>query len=303
MSDAPAIDCHKLSKRYSGSETYAIRDLTLQVRAGEVYGFLGPNGAGKSTTIRTLLNFIQPTSGTATICGLDIVKDSVKAKRQVGYLAGDVALYQKTTGRQLLDYLATLQGGIDAAYRRSLEKRFEAELDKPVGSLSKGNRQKIGILQAFMHRPAVYILDEPTSGLDPLMQEAFYDTLREARQGGAAMLMSSHNLAEAQRVCDRVGIIKQGKLVLEQSISGSNDLGRPVFRVVMAKAADLAKLKRVSHLKFLSKEGNSTALLQASGSLSDALKTLSQFDIREFTTQQLNLEDEFIEFYRGRHDS
>ena len=291
------IDIRKLSKRYGRSDKYALHNLTLQVQASEVYGFLGPNGAGKSTAIRTLLNFIQPSGGTAKIAGLDIVKDSVAVKRQVGYLAGDVALYQKTTGRELLDYLFKLQGASDMAYRRKLEKRFQADLHKPVGSLSKGNRQKIGILQAFMHQPAVLILDEPTAGLDPLMQEAFYETVQESRERGAAMLMSSHNLAEAQRVSDRVGIIKHGKLIHEQSVSGSTDLGKPVFRVVLARAADLAKLKQAPHLKYLSKEGNTTVLIQAEGELSAALKSISQFDIREFNTQQLTLEDEFLEFY------
>jgi ABC-2 type transport system ATP-binding protein len=296
MSDV-VIDCQKLSKRYNGSEAYALKDLTLQVRAGEVYGYLGPNGAGKSTTIRTLLNFIQPTAGRATIAGLDIVEDSVKVKRRLGYLAGDVALYKKNTGRELLDYLFGLQGASNYAYRRKLEKRFQADLHKPVGSLSKGNRQKIGIIQAFMHEPDVLILDEPTSGLDPLMQEAFYETLTECRDRGVATLMSSHNLAEAQRVSDRVGIIKNGKLIHEQSVSGSDDLGKPVFRVVLSKKVDLAKLKKAAHLKFLSQEGESTALVQAEDKIEEALKSLSQFDIQDFTSQQLNLEDEFLEFY------
>ncbi|HVI60786.1 MAG TPA: ABC transporter ATP-binding protein [Candidatus Saccharimonadales bacterium] len=303
MTAAPAIDCQKLSKRYGGSETYALRDLTLNVKPGEVYGFLGPNGAGKSTTIRTLMNFIQPTSGRATILGKDAVTDSVAIKRHVGYLAGDVALYQKTTGRELLDYLFRLQGASDRAYLRKLEKRFQAEVHKPVGSLSKGNRQKLGLIQAFMHQPEVLILDEPSAGLDPLMQEAFYETLAEVRDRGVAILMSSHNLAEAQRVSDRVGIIKRGKLIHEQSISGSNDLGKPVFRVLLSRPADLPKLRQAPGLKFLSKEGEATALVQAAGTVAEALKSLSQFDIREFTTEQLNLEDEFIEFYGGRDDS
>lgn len=291
-----AINCQKLSKRYGHSEVYALKDLSLQVKSGEIYGYLGPNGAGKSTTIRTLLNFIQPSGGTATILGKDIIRDSVEIKRHIGYLAGDVALYQKTTGRELLDYLFKLQGASDVAFRRKLEKRFQADLNKPIGSLSKGNRQKIGILQAFMHQPEILILDEPSSGLDPLMQEAFYETVREARQHGAAILMSSHNLAEAQRVCDRVGIIKSGKLIREQTLSDSTDLGKPVFRIALAHGADLAKLKQAPHLKFLSQEGD-TVLVQAGDSLSKALKALSEFDIREFTTQQINLEDEFIEFY------
>jgi len=291
------IDCQKLSKRYRGTDFFALKDLDLKVEAGEVYGFIGPNGAGKSTAIRTLMNFIQPTEGTATILGKDIVNDSVELKRHVGYLSGDVALYKKTTGRELLDYLFKLQGATDPAYRHKLEKRFHADLDKPTGSLSKGNRQKIGILQAFMHQPEVLILDEPTSGLDPLMQEAFYDTMSEARRRGAALLISSHNLAEAQRISDRVGIIKQGRLIHEQAISGNTGLGKPVFRLVLGSIGEVAKLKKAPHLKFLSKEGDVTVLVQATGKLPSALQSIAGFDVRELTTQQLNLEDEFLEFY------
>jgi ABC-2 type transport system ATP-binding protein len=302
MQSGVAIDCQKLTKRYRGTDFDALHELTIQVKAGEVYGYLGPNGAGKSTTIRTLMNFIEPTGGHATICGLDIVKDSVEAKKHLGYLAGEIALYRKTTGAELLDYLFALQGATTAEYRRKLEKRFQADLHKPIGSLSKGNRQKIGIIQAFMHQPDVLILDEPTSGLDPLMQEAFYETVDEARDRGAAMLMSSHNLAEAQRVSNRVGIIKHGKLIHEQSVSGGTDLGKPVFRVVLMHATDVVKIKHAPHLKFLSQEGDSTVTLQAESAVSEALKSLSQFDISDFATQQLNLEDEFLEFY-GENES
>lgn len=294
---AAGIATHKLSKRYSSKGPYALDNLTLQVNPGEVYGYLGANGAGKSTTIRLLLNFLQPTSGSAQINGFDIVKDSVKVKTHMGYLAGDVALYQKTTGGELLDYLEQLQGGVDAEYRHRLEKRFEAEVNKPIASLSKGNRQKIGILQAFMHRPGVLILDEPTSGLDPLMQEAFYQTVHEARERGAAVLMSSHNLAEAQRICDRIGIIKRGKLIREQAISDDTTLGTTTFRVVLARPETIAQLKRSQHLTFVSQEAGNTAVVQAKGSIAGALKSLSQFDIREISTQQLSLEDEFLEFY------
>lgn len=286
-----------LTKYYGRDKIAALDSLTFEIKPGEVYGYLGANGAGKSTTIRLLLNFLQPSSGSARIAGLDIVKDSVAVKKHVGYLSGDVALYQRVTGKELLDYLGNLQGGVDPDYRRKLEKRFEAQTDKPIGSLSKGNRQKIGILQALMHQPDILILDEPTSGLDPLMQEAFYDSIREASDRGAAVLMSSHNLAEAQRICDRIGIIKHGRLIREQTIGTDTQLGKPTFRVVLATPAALTKLKSAPHLTFLSQEGGNTALVQASGTLASALKSLSQFDIRELTTQQLSLEDEFLEFY------
>lgn len=292
-----AITSKGLTKRYPGTQTDALHDLNLEIKSGEVYGFLGPNGAGKSTTIRLLMNFIQPTGGSAHIAGLDIVKESVAVKRHVGYLAGDVALYPKTTGRELLDYLFRLQGAHDTEYRHRLEKRFQASLDQPIKTLSKGNRQKIGILQALMHRPEVLILDEPTSGLDPLMQEAFYDTVREAAERGTAILMSSHNLSEAQRACDRVGIIKQGKLIHEQSIGEQSDLGNPVFIVTLGSHGEAAKLKKAPHLKFVSAQGSDTVIVQADSELSAALKTLSGFNIKKLSTQQLSLEDEFIQFY------
>jgi len=294
---AASIVTTKLTKYYGGEKSAALDNLNLNIQAGEIYGYLGANGAGKSTTIRLLMNFLQPSSGSAHIAGLDVVKDSVAVKKHVGYLAGDVALYPRTTGRELFDYLNNLQGTVDTEYRRLLEKRFQAETNKPLQALSKGNRQKIGVIQAFMHRPDVLILDEPTSGLDPLMQEAFYETLRESRGRGAAVLMSSHNLAEAQRVCDRIGIIKHGKLLHEQTIAGDVTLGATIFRVVLARPDAMAQLRLGAHLRVLSQESDTIALVQAHGVLSSALKTLSQFDIREIATQQLNLEDEFIEFY------
>jgi ABC-2 type transport system ATP-binding protein len=292
-----SITTENLTKRYVRNQPAALDKLNLHITAGEVYGYLGANGAGKSTTIRLLMNFLQPTSGSAHIAGLDVVKDAVAVKRHVGYLAGDVALYAKTTGKELLDYLAALQGGVDADYRRKLEQRFEAEMQKPISTLSKGNRQKIGILLATVHRPDVLILDEPTSGLDPLMQEAFYDTIREAQARGTAVLMSSHNLAEAAALCDRIGIIKHGKLIREQVTADETQLNSITYRVVLATPAALKQLKHAPHLKFMSQEGGTIGLVQPVGTIAEALTSLAQFDIRALTTQQLSLEDEFLGYY------
>jgi ABC-2 type transport system ATP-binding protein len=286
----------ELTKKYKGAPVAALDSVTLQVAAGEVYGFLGANGAGKTTTIRTLLGFLGPTSGSAQICGLDVVNDSVAVKRHVGYLSGEIALYPKVTGHELFAYLSKLQQKDNSAYLNELIKRFEAEPEKRIGELSKGNRQKIGVIQALMHQPDVLILDEPTSGLDPLMQEVFYDTIREASSRGAAVFVSSHNLAEAQRMCDRIGIIKHGKLIREQSIKDDAALGAPTFRVVLADAKNIDKLRKNTALKVVSAQGT-TAVLQPAGSIGDALKALGSFDIKSFTTEQLNLEDEFLEYY------
>ena len=225
----PYIETTDLSKIFKTGDTPALDALNLSVKKGEVYGFLGANGAGKSTTIRLLLNFIQPSSGRARIMGQDVVSEGVAIKRLVGYLAGDVALWPKVTGNEVFAYLGKLQSQVNHDYLAELIKRFEAEPDKRIDQLSKGNRQKIGIIQALMHQPDVLILDEPTSGLDPLMQEVFYEEIRRAADRGAAVFVSSHNLTEAQRMCDRVGIIKHGRLIREYSIKDDTNLGSITF--------------------------------------------------------------------------
>lgn len=293
---AESISIVRLTKVYKGSTSPALQNLSLVVKPGEVYGYLGANGAGKSTTIRLLLNFIQPTAGTATIVGLDSVRDAVEAKRHIGYLAGDVALWPKVTGHELFAYLSKLQGRDNSTYLGELIKRFEAEPDKKISDLSKGNRQKIGIIQALMHQPDVLILDEPTSGLDPLMQEVFYKTITEARDRGAAVYVSSHNLTEAQRMCDRIGIIKHGKLIHEQSVQGDASLAVPVFRVSLANAEAAAKLAKEKSVKLLSQQ-ESVVNVQPAGTIADLLGTLSRYNIVTISTGQLNLEDEFLEYY------
>ncbi len=291
-----SIDIQKLTKLYPGTTVPALDALTLQVQPGEVYGFLGANGAGKTTTIRLLMNFIQPSGGTAKIMGLDVVKDAVAVKKHVGYLAGDVALWPRVTGNEMFAYLMKLQSQVKNDYLHELIRRFEAEPEKRIDELSKGNRQKIGVIQALMHQPDVLILDEPTSGLDPLMQEVFYQTIREASARGAAVFVSSHNLAEAQRMCDRVGIIKHGRLIHEQSIKEDSSLSTPVFRIVLKNAKDVKRLHSQSAAKLLSVEGT-TAVLQPRGSIAQTLKVLSTYNLVQFTTEQLNLEDEFLEYY------
>lgn len=240
----PAINIKHLSKRYPGAKTFALKNLSLQVMPGEIYGFLGPNGASKSTTIRTLLNFIQPTSGTAVIAGYDIVNDSVKLKQSVGYLAGDVALYPKMSGKQLLDYLAALQPALRPVYERELINLFKIDLNQPIRTLSKGNRQKLGLIQAFAHEPAVLILDEPTNGLDPLMQELFFKLIDEAKERKAAVFVSSHNLAEAQKICDRVGFIREGTLVVEQTMNELNHASAQIYDIVFAEAVPATSAPR-----------------------------------------------------------
>lgn len=293
---ATSIVATKLTKYYEHDKTPALDSLSLDIKSGEVYGYLGANGAGKSTTIRLLMNFLQPSSGSAKICGLDIVSDSVQVKRHVGYLSGDVALYPKVTGDELLDYLGKLHGRVQADYRYKLEKRFDAETHKPISALSKGNRQKIGIIQALMHEPDVLILDEPTSGLDPLMQEVFYDCIREARNRGAAVLMSSHNLSEAQVLCDRIGIIKHGKLVQELTLDEFNALGSPVFRLTMRDESAMHRLNKTAGIEVVSTQKN-IAIVRIRTDIPKALRALSSFDIVNISSEKSDLEDEFMQLY------
>ncbi len=293
-----AIDCKALSKRYKGTDVYALRDLDLQIRAGEVYGFLGPNGAGKSTTIRTLMNFIQPTSGTAAIMGMDIVRDSVKIKRSVGYLSSDMAMYGKMTGHQFLDYMSELHVGDNRAYRKELTERLKPELQKKLGDLSRGNRQKVGLVQAFMHRPDVFIMDEPSSGLDPIMQEAFYDLLDESKRRGAAIFVSSHILSEVQKMCDRVGIIREGKLIVERDIAEMAKEAAHTFDITFSGKPPLAKLRAIKGVR-VSRTGDNGARVHIHGELTPLLGELSKQDVIKLEARQLDLEEMFMRFYNG----
>jgi ABC-2 type transport system ATP-binding protein len=296
-----AIDCRQLSKRYGKGEAYALKNLSLKVMPGEVYGFLGPNGAGKSTTIRTLLNFIQPTSGQASILGLDIIKNSVAVKSKVGYLAGEVALYPRMTGEQFLGYMTDLQPLKNPAYLKELTSLFEAQLDKPIENLSKGNRQKLGVIQAFMHEPEVLILDEPTSGLDPLMQAAFYETVEAAKRRGAAVFLSSHDLAEVRKMCDRIGFIRQGELVAQKTIADLQDSAQHSFDITFTGTLPLKEL-RALHDSTIKQLPNDTINIQLKGSLTPLFKILASHSVIALDKHEVNLEDEFLSLYEKDDD-
>ncbi|HMH30937.1 MAG TPA: ABC transporter ATP-binding protein [Methylomirabilota bacterium] len=293
-----AIDCQKLSKRYGRGDDFALKNLDLQVNTGEIYGFLGPNGAGKSTAIRTLLNFIQPTSGSATILGQNVVKDSVKAKRQVGYLAGEVALYPRMTGRQFLNYMTDLQPLKHPDYQQKLVKQFGAQLDKPIEELSKGNRQKIGIIQAFMHEPDVLILDEPTSGLDPLMQAAFYELAESAKQRGAAVFLSSHDLTEVRKMCDRIGFIRGGKLVAEKTIADLQAVAAHNFDITFKGSAPLEELRELKDAEVQPVTDNSV-IVKLQGDLTPLFALLAKSSVLSLDKQDINLDEEFMSLYKG----
>lgn len=292
-----AISISKLSKRYGAGQKYALKDLTLQVMPGEVYGFLGPNGAGKSTTIRLLMNFIQPTNGTARILGKDILGDSVEVKKSVGYLSGEVALYPKLTGRQFLEYMSELSPPKNKNYVGELAGRFEANLDMRIRDLSKGNRQKIGLLQAFMHQPKVLILDEPTSGLDPLMQEEFFKLLKETTKQDGCVFVSSHNMAEVQHMCDRVGFIREGELISEQNIAEVAAAAARTFDIGFADKVPKAELAAIPGAKVVS-SGHRQITISLRGDLAPLFKVLAKSQVAGINQREINLEEEFLRFYK-----
>jgi ABC-2 type transport system ATP-binding protein len=213
-----AIEIFGLTKRYGA--TTAVADLSLRVEPGQVFGFLGPNGAGKSTTIRMLMALVRPTRGRVTLLGLDAAADSVEVHRRTGYLPGDLELFPRLTGRQHIAWFMRARGVGDDSLAKQLIERFQVVADRPVRELSKGSRQKIGLVLAFMHQPELLVLDEPTSGLDPLMQREFETLLRETAAHGRTVFLSSHEMDEVQRAADRIGIIKQGRLVAEDTVEG-----------------------------------------------------------------------------------
>jgi ABC-2 type transport system ATP-binding protein len=237
------IETEGLSKFY-GSER-GIEDVTVAVEAGEVFAFLGPNGAGKTTTIRTLLDLLHPSGGSARIFGLDSRRDSVAIRARLGNLPGDFGYGKRSSGREALGLLAKLRRVDDLGRAEELARRFRADLDRPLGQLSRGNRQKVGLILALFHRPELLILDEPTSGLDPLMQEEFLALLGEERERGCAVFLSSHELDEVERVCDRVGIIRDGRLIAVERVEDL--LGKTVERrrveVEFADAVDLDEVR------------------------------------------------------------
>jgi beta-exotoxin I transport system ATP-binding protein len=292
-----AIETHQLTKRYGHDR--GIEDLDLRVESGEIFGFLGPNGAGKSTTIRTLLDFQRATSGSAEVLGLDIRRDSVEIRRRVGYLSGDLRLFERMTAAQHVDWFGRARGGYDTELTETLIARFSVEMDRPVRQLSKGNRQKIGLLLAFMHRPDVLILDEPTAGLDPLVQAEFDQLLRETTAEGRTVLLSSHSLDEVQRVADRVAIIRDGRMVVTDTV---RHLQENAVRVVTMQfetpidPARLADIPGVTHVESSDHE----VRLRVSGGIRPVLESGLALGLVDLTARHADLDELFLSYYRDR---
>jgi len=292
-----AILTEKLTKSYGKSR--GIVALDLEVQPGEVFGFLGPNGAGKTTTIRVLLDLIRPTTGRALVLGRDSHRDTLAIQARSGYLPGELGLYPMLTGRETLRYLANLRGGVDWDHVSELCERLDCDLGRKVTDLSSGNKRKLGLIQAFMHRPELLILDEPTSGLDPLVQHEFYALVDEVRDAGQTVFLSSHVLPEVQRICDRVAFIREGELIALEDVS--NLTGRAVreIEVVFAEAVPPSAFEGVPGVTHVSVNGKgaTTLRLTVTGSLDAAIKKLGEFPVLDLTSRLPDLEDVFMTFY------
>ena len=291
----PVIEVDGLTKHY-GSVVGA-QDLSFTVQRGEVFGFLGPNGAGKTTTIRMLLDEIRSTAGRASILGLDTHAKSVEIRRHLGYIPGDLALYPNLTGRDTLTYFANLRGGVDWSYVEELAERLDSDLSRKVGNLSTGNRQKVGVIQAFMNRPDVLIMDEPSSGLDPLIQREFQNMVREVAADGRTVFLSSHTLSEVQRVAGRVGIIRQGRLVTVESVADLRSKAMRQVELELDSPAEAARFAAVPGVRDVTVEHNQVRL-SFDGDMGTLLQAASeQHTIVDITTNEADLEEIFLTYY------
>jgi ABC-2 type transport system ATP-binding protein len=288
------IETEGLSKFYGSHR--GIEELTMVVEPGEIFGFLGPNGAGKTTTIRTLLDLLHPTAGSARIFGLDSHGDSVAIHARLGNLPGDFGYGKLATGREAVSLLARLRG-IDALGRaEALAERFRADLDRPLGKLSRGNRQKIGLILALFHEPELLILDESTSGLDPLMQEEFMELLREERKRGCAVFLSSHELDEVERVCDRVGIIRDGRLIAVERVADLLDRTPRCVSVKFAEDFDLDELRACQGVDDVRVEGRRVTF-RLLGNPDPVLKVLALHRVSDLEFARPSLEEVFLTYY------
>jgi len=296
VSKEPAILTEKLTKHYG--EVEALVDLDLEVRRGEVFGFLGPNGAGKTTMIRTILDEIRPTSGRALILGMDSHNESVEIRDHIGYVPGDLAMYPNLTGHDTLTYFANLRGGVDWGRVDRLATRLGADLTKKVGDLSSGNRQKVGLIQAFMNEPQLLIMDEPSSGLDPLVQREFQKMMREVAGAGRTVFLSSHTLSEVQRVADRVGIIRSGRLIAVEEVAALRSKAiRTVNLYFDEPIEDGAVFASVPGARDVTVQ-NHHVTLSFDGHMDSLLNAISnRYSLVDITTQEADLEEIFLTYY------
>ncbi len=288
------IEAEQLTKSYGRQR--GIIDVDMVVNEGEAFGFLGPNGAGKTTTIRTLLDHIRPTSGLARIFGIVTTEDPVAIHRRVGYLPGEFTLYDKLTGGQTIEYFANLRGGVDERYQRDLIARLDVDPSRRFKEYSKGNKQKIGLVVALQHRPDLLMLDEPTSGLDPLVQQTFYAVIREAKAEGRTVFLSSHILSEVEKTCDRVAIIRDGRLARVDRVDALRDLAHHQVEVRFAGEVPVAAFAALPGVSDVSTEGQ-LLRMRVSGSITPVVREAARYELLDFVSREPSLEETFLAEY------
>jgi ABC-2 type transport system ATP-binding protein len=294
---APAIETSALTKFYGASR--GIEDLDLRVEQGEVFGYLGPNGAGKTTTIRLLLDLIRPTRGRAAIAGLDTRRESLEVRRMTGYLPGELKLPNRSTALGLLSYLGALRGGVERQAMLALAERLELDLGRRIGDLSKGNKQKVGVVAAFMHDPELLILDEPTSGLDPLRQHDVLELVGERASAGRTIFFSSHELDQVEHVAERVGIVRGGRLVAVESIATLRQRALRRVEVRLAAAVgDLERLRDVPGVRDVSWD-DGVVRLDVEGAMDALVKELARLPVQTLTSEAPELDEIFRSYYGG----
>lgn len=292
------IEVQGLTKSYGKSR--GIVDVSFQVQEGEVFGFLGPNGAGKTTTIRILMALLRADGGSARIGGLDCWESSIDIKKVVGYVPGEPSLDPSLTGGQILEYFANLRGGVDRVYLRRLIDRLELDTRKKFRQYSSGNKRKVVLIQAFMHRPRLLILDEPTNGLDPINQQVFDDLVREARGEGRTVLLSSHVLSEVEKTCSRVGIIREGRLVRVGGLAELKDIKRYEVTFTFAEPVPQDAFARLPGVGTVEALNNGHAVRVAvQGSADAVVKAAARYAVLSVTTYEPTLEDIFLRYYEG----
>ncbi len=291
---ALAIETQALTKRYGKAR--GIVDVDLVVETGQVFGFLGPNGAGKSTTIRLLLDLIRPTSGSARVLGLDVHAERLAIDRRVSYVPGELSLYGELTGRQLLAYLGNLQGTVDQAYRERLIERLELDPTRKIKTLSRGNKQKVGLVAAFMIRPELLILDEPTAGLDPFVQLEFEHLCEEARGEGRTVFISSHQLPEVEHLCDRVGIIREGRLLAVELISDLKARALRKLEIEFVTRVDATTFADIPGVSDIAVDGT-VLRCTVMGSVDALIKRVSSYEVLNIHSIDTSLEEIFMAYY------
>jgi ABC-2 type transport system ATP-binding protein len=294
------VKADALTKLYGKSR--GVLDLDFAVEAGEVFGFLGPNGAGKTTTIRLMLDLIRPTRGRLSVLGHDSTRDSVEIRRRIGYLPGDLRLYERLTPRELFRFFSHLRGLASLARGELLAERLDLDLDRRIKELSRGNRQKVGLIQAFMHEPDLLVLDEPTNGLDPLVQETFYELVGEVTAGGGTVFLSSHDLSEVQHVADRVALIRDGRLQLVETVDTLRSRAFVHVEVTFAEPPPADAFSGLEGARELERRGH-VVVFALEGEIDSLLKALARFHVRALDVHEADLEDIFLALYRQTADA